>query len=72
MFVSSRFLAAQSAWLDRLVEATELGPDERGGLGKGGVRNLLHAAGFGPTDRTIPRCMTDRLWRQEAPGKSAT
>ncbi len=36
-------------------QSASLGPGERVGLGKGGLRNLLHAAGFGLTEGPIPR-----------------
>ena len=33
----------------------KVGSDERGGQGKGGLRNLLRAAGFGPAEGPVPR-----------------
>eukprot|EP00959_Pyramimonas_sp_CCMP1952_P193943 4055495-Pyramimonas_sp.AAC.1 len=36
-------------------QGRRIGPDERGGSGKGGLRDLPHAAGFGPAAGPIPR-----------------
>ncbi|CAK0837937.1 unnamed protein product [Prorocentrum cordatum] len=44
-----------------------IGPDERGGLGKEGTRNLLHAAGFSPTEGPIPRYMGAGRRRENQP-----
>ncbi|CAK0864823.1 unnamed protein product [Prorocentrum cordatum] len=49
---------------------TGLGPGGRGGLGKDGLRNLRHAAGFGLTEGPFSSTH-GRLRRREAPGKSA-
>ncbi|CAK0843496.1 unnamed protein product [Prorocentrum cordatum] len=63
------------ALLSEMREA-QLEPDviragRQGGLGKGGARNLLHAAGFGPAAGPVPRYMGASR-RREALGESAT